>query len=247
LYNKKRQESRCNKKRIYRIMKENALLLPKSEKTRDERERTGKIITQESNMRWCSDCFEIVCFNGEKVYVSFILDCCDREVISFVSQSRPLLSDDIQSLMIMAVERRFGVLHTDREIEFLSDRGSIYRSYAVQLLARRIGLKSCFTRAYSPESNGMSEAFVKTIKRDYVCVSDCYSAEVTMKLLEGWIEDYNTAAPHSGLGMRSPSEYRKWREGTGIGEASSPAGGGMREGTQTSPIQKKDVLQVQVQ
>ena len=55
----------------------------------------------------------------------------------------------------------------------------------------------------------MSEAFVKTIKRDYVYVSDCYSAEVTMKLLEAWIKDYNTVAPHSGLGMRSPVEYRK--------------------------------------
>ena len=90
---------------------------------------------------------------------SFVLDCCDREVISYVSQSRPLLSDDIQSLMVMAVERRFGVFHTGREIEFLSDRGSIYRSYAVQLLARRIGLKSCFTRAYSPESNGDIRGF----------------------------------------------------------------------------------------
>ena len=67
-----------------------------------------------------------------------------------MSQSRPLLSDDIQSLMIMAVEGRFGAFHTGREIEFLSDRGSIYRSYAVQLLARKIGLRSCFTRAYSP-------------------------------------------------------------------------------------------------
>ena len=100
LYNTERQRlglSRYNKKRIYRIMKENALLLPKPEKTRDERKRTGKIITPKSNMRWCSDCFEIICFNGEKVYVSFVLDCCDREVISFVSHSRPLLSDDIQS------------------------------------------------------------------------------------------------------------------------------------------------------
>ena len=76
-------------------------------------------------------CNNAVCFNGEKVYVSFVLDCCDREVISYVSQSRPLLSDDIQSLMIMAVERRFGAFHTGREIEFLSDRGSIYRSCSV--------------------------------------------------------------------------------------------------------------------
>jgi len=172
LYNRDREKlnlPRYNKKRIYRIMKENDLILPKALKVREEREKTGKIITQQSDKRWCSDCFEILCFNGDKLYVSFVLDCCDREVISFISRDRPLLSDDIQSLMIMAVERRFaGELRTNRQIEFLSDRASIYRSYAVQLLARKIGLKSCFTRAYSPESNGMSEAFVNTIKRDYV-------------------------------------------------------------------------------
>ena len=235
-----------NKKRIYRIMKENALLLPQSKKTRKEHKRTGKIMTLQSNVRWCSDCFEIICFNGEKIYVSFVLDCCDREVISFVVQSRPLLSEDIQDLMILAVERRFEGLHTGREIEFLSDRGSIYRAYAVQLLARKIGLKSCFTRAYSPESNGMSEAFVKTIKRDYVYVSDCYSAEETEKLLERWIKDYNSVAPHSGLGMRSPEEYRKLRKEKEICEVCPPLGG-MRAGAQTSQIKKQDVLQVQDQ
>lgn len=212
LYNRERTGkglSRYNKKRIYRVMRENGLLLPKAVTHRKEHKRTGKVMTLHSNTRWCSDCFEIVCFNGEKVYVSFVLDTCDREVISVKASCCPLLSEDIEGLMISAVERRFNGYRTNREVEFLSDRGSIYRAYSVQLLARRLGLKSCFTRAYSPESNGMSEAFVKTIKRDYVYVSDCLDAKTTMELLKGWIYDYNHKAPHSGLGMRSPMEYRK--------------------------------------
>jgi putative transposase len=32
----------------------------------------------------------------------------------------------------------------------------------------RIGLVPCFTPVCSPESNGIAEAFVKTLKRDYV-------------------------------------------------------------------------------
>ncbi|MCY4513366.1 MAG: integrase core domain-containing protein [Bdellovibrionales bacterium] len=60
-----------------------------------------------------------------------------------------------------------------------------------------------------PESNGMSKAFVATLKRDYIYTSDCNSAQDIMKLFKNWIEDYNTVAPHSGLGMRSPVEYRK--------------------------------------
>ena len=87
---------------------------------------------------------------------------------------------------------------------------------------------------------------MKTMKRDYVYVSDCYSAEVTMKLLEGWIEDYNTVAPHSGLGMRSPLEYRKFKEGVGINEVCPPLEG-LREGVQISQVKKQDILQIQTQ
>ena len=46
----------------------------------------------------------------------------------------------------------------------------------------------------------MSEAFVATIKRDYVYTSDCKDVHV-MKLFKNWIRDYNNVAPHSGLGI----------------------------------------------
>jgi putative transposase len=54
----------------------------------------------------------------------------------------------------------------------------------------------------------MSEAFVNTIKRDYVYVNDCDKAENVMKMLRDWFMDYNQIAPHSSLGMKSPVEYR---------------------------------------
>jgi putative transposase len=198
---------RVNKKRVYRVMKIKGILLPKTETTR-EHQSTGKVMTLHPNTRWCSDGFEIKCFNGEKVYVAFVLDTCDREVISFVAQARPLLSEDIQAIMLNAVESRFPIGRADRQIEFLSDRGAIYRAYNVQSFARILNLKSCFTAAYSPESNGMAEALVKTIKRDYVYVSDCESAEMVLSMINGWFEDYNKTAPHSALGMKSPIEYR---------------------------------------
>ena len=67
-----------------------------------------------------------------------------------------------------------------------------------------------FQVAHSPQSKGMAEAFVRTIKRDYVYTSDCSSAQSVRKMLKQWIFDYNNVAPHSGLGMKSPVEYRKF-------------------------------------
>ena len=97
---------RYNKKRIYRIMKLNWAILPKSLRTR-EHQPTGVVMTLYSNARWCSDGFEKKCFNGEKVYVAFVLNRCDREAISCVASTRPLIPEDIQSLIIDLVEKKW--------------------------------------------------------------------------------------------------------------------------------------------
>jgi putative transposase len=64
------------------------------------------------------------------------------------------------------------------------------------------------TPAYSPESNGLAEAFVHSFKRDYVNIHELRDAESVLAQLGGWIDDYNRQAPHSALGMRPPADYR---------------------------------------
>jgi len=211
IINKKRKiegRTRYNRKRIFRVMELNGLLLKKEIVLR-EHQKTGEIITLHSNTRWCSDGLEIRCFNGEKVYVAFSLDCHDREAISYVASKNPLLATDIQNLMIQSVDARFEGGKTIRDIQWLSDRGSIYRALDTKQLGIDLGLVCCFTAAYSPQSNGMSEAFVGTLKRDYVYTNDCFDADAVLEMLPGWFKDYNEEAPHSGLGMMSPLEYKK--------------------------------------
>jgi putative transposase len=53
----------------------------------------------------------------------------------------------------------------------------------------------------------MAEAFVRTIKRDYVCVRPRPNAEAVLRQLPSWIAHYNEVHPHEALGYRSPSEF----------------------------------------
>ena len=59
-----------NHKRIYRIMKQSDLLLTRSEPLQNDRTHEGKVIVSASDKRWCSDGFEIKCWNGGKVLQS---------------------------------------------------------------------------------------------------------------------------------------------------------------------------------
>ena len=59
----------------------------------------------------------------------------------------------------------------------------------------------------SPQSNGMAEAFVRTLKRDYVRVSPVPDAESVLRQLPLWLEHYNELHPHRALGYRSPREF----------------------------------------
>lgn len=91
---------RVNPKRIYRIMREAKLLLArytgKATRTHD-----GQVVTLRSDLRWCSDSFEIHCWNGERVQVAFSLDCCDREVMSYVTTSAAITGAMIRDLMAL--------------------------------------------------------------------------------------------------------------------------------------------------
>ena len=76
---------------------------------------------------------------------------------------------------------------------------------------KALGIEDCKTAVGSPQSNGMAESFVKTLKRDYLPFIDLESAATALSSLPGVIKLYNEEHPHSALGYLSPMEYRKAR------------------------------------
>lgn len=217
LLNRRRAEQGkppVNHKRVYRIMKQNDLLLSRHT-GRPVRQHDGEIITLTPNTRWCSDVFAILCWNQEIVWVVFVMDCCDREVMSYIATTAGISGAMVRDLMTEAIEHRFGLVErVPHPIEWLSDNGSAYTAHETRAFALSAGLVPCTTPVQSPESNGMAEAFIKTFKRDYVYLHRLDSAPIVLEQLPGWFEDYNEVHPHKGLKMRSPREYRKCLNGT---------------------------------
>jgi transposase InsO family protein len=216
-----------NRKRIRRVMQLHGLMLPPRVHRRHGRPHLGQIRQAASNQRWCSDVFLIPCWSGEVVSVAFAIDCHDREVPAYVASPRPLTGADIRTLMDRTLWARFGeaTLKAPHAIQWLSDNGPQYTATATVLYAHELGLVPITTPAYSPESNGLAEAFVGTFKRDYLGDVDLTDAETVLAQLGGWFDDYNTQAPHSALGMRSPREYRAHVLTAAAGESTRSAAG----------------------
>lgn len=204
-----------NHKRVYRIMRAHQMLLARRYTERPDLPHDGKVIVMRSNLRWCSDGFEFTCWNGAIIRVAFIIDAHDREIIAWRGVVNCGISgSDIRDMMLEAVEKRFGTLRAPKTIEMLTDNGAPYTARETTIFAQQLNLKSCFTPVKSPQSNGMSEAFVKTFKRDYVQINPLPNAPTVLKLIAEWFEDYNENHPHSGLKMLSPREFRSAQTAT---------------------------------
>ncbi|HGV4242504.1 TPA: IS3 family transposase [Escherichia coli] len=201
-----------NAKRVYRTMRQNALLLERKPAVPpSKRAHTGRVAVKESNQRWCSDGFEFRCDNGEKLRVTFALDCCYREALHWAVTTGGFDSETVQDVMLGAVERRFGSELPASPVEWLTDNGSCYRANETRQFARMLGLEPKNTAVRSPESNGIAESFVKTIKRDYISIMPKPDGLTAAKNLAEAFEHYNEWHPHSALGYRSPREYlRQW-------------------------------------
>lgn len=100
--------------------------------------------------------------------VAFALDCCDREIMSWVANTKGIDAVLVCDLMMQTVENRFGSnCKPPKTIEWLTDNGSCYTAADTRSFARQLGLNPVTVPVTSPQSSGMAESIVKTLKRDY--------------------------------------------------------------------------------
>ncbi len=195
----------------HRFMKENNLLLNRGRTRGTNREHTGKISVDTPNTRWASDITSIKCWNGEKLRLAIILDCCDRSVIAW-KVGKCMQASDIEFLVQESLFVRFGEqLPPKGQLQFLHDNGPEYIEKELNKSLASWNIESCSTPTYSPQSNGMCESFNGTFKRDYVYENCLDNPKVVIGMIPEWIEEYNSYAPHSALGMKTPIEFFNYK------------------------------------
>ena len=192
---------------VNRFMKEEGLLIKQNRTRGSNRLHTGQIAVSEPNTRWASDITSIKCWNGQKLRFTYILDCCDRSIIAWKADIR-MQACDIEIMLQEALFKRFGEgLPKKGTLQFLHDNGPEYIEKRLAKSITEWNIMNCNTPTYSPQSNGMCEAFNGTFKRDYVYENCLDNPSVVYEQIQKWVDQYNQYAPHSALGMKTPTEF----------------------------------------
>lgn len=89
--------------------------------------------------------------------------------------------------------------------------GYSYRDRHTRAFVLDIGLQPLTTPVCSPQTNGMAESFVKTMKRDYIAFMPKPDARTAIANLGLASQQYNEHHPHSALKYPSPRAFRQLR------------------------------------
>ncbi len=162
-----------------------------------------------SDQSWYSDGFELSCYDGEKLRVTFALDCCNRKAIDWAASTGGYNKAAVQDVMSSAIEKRFGDKRAEQAIQKLTDNASGCTSHETRQFSRKMNLESCTTAVSSPKGNGMAERFVKTLKEDYIAFMSKPDVSMVLHNLAVAFEHYNEN--NCACGYLSPREYRRPR------------------------------------
>lgn len=198
-----------NKKKVQRIMRRNGWgvkIRPKGFRPRVEAWRSVSALPNE---RWATDMTHFFCEDSGWCHVISVIDCWNREIIGYrVSKGQD--SRVAEGALEDALIRRFHLNKAQAHRLFLrSDNGLIFTSKRYMKLVGKYGLEPEYITPYSPEQNGVIERFMRTLKEECIWLHRFSSFSQARRIIEAWIEEYNTQRPHQELGYQAPVEYRE--------------------------------------
>ena len=158
-----------------------------------------------SEHKWYSDLTEFK-LNGQKTYLSPIIDGCTQEIIAYTISRSPNLKQTMD--MLRQAWRKHPALNG---LVFHTDQGWQYQHQQFQAWLKDHGIEQSMSRKGNSLDDGLMEGFFGILKREMF-----YGFERTFKnlnTLEGaiskYIDYYNTKRIKTKLRGLTPLEYRK--------------------------------------
>ena len=196
------------KNRVYRLLKENQLLVLPNTKLKAKRSsHRSKPRAKIPNQFWGTDMTKVRLHSWGWVYVHIVLDWCTKEIIGHYVSTTSKTNDWLEALH-RAVNNRFpnGIHSKKGKPKLISDNGCQPTSLAFMQACSTLKIKQIFTTWNNPKGNADTERVFRTLKEDLVWINEWdlpfeFSAD-----LDTWIHHYNTDFPHQSLAYKTPAQ-----------------------------------------
>ena len=155
------------------------------------------------NEKWLTDVTEFKWYEGlavHKVYLSAILDLCDRRIVSYA------ISEHNDSPLVYKTFDRAVADNPDAHPLFHSDRGFQYTSRTFHHKLEQAGMKQSMSRVGRCIDNGPMEGFWGILKRECYYGKQFNSKQSLVQTIEGYIRYYNNRRVQRNLGVLTPME-----------------------------------------
>jgi len=202
-----REGWRVNHKRVYRIYKQEGLMMRPKKPRRHvtASRRMERVEATAPNEVWSMDFMSDELCDGQRIRLLTLVDNFTRESLAIE------VDFHLGGHRVVEVLQHLGKTR-DLPKTIRVDNGPEFISKAIDQWAYLNGVELDFSRPGKPTDNAFIEAFNGRLRQECLNENWFLSLEDAGEKVEVWREEYNMHRPHGALDNLSPVEFAKTRE-----------------------------------
>jgi transposase InsO family protein len=187
--------------RIYRLYREEGLAVRKRRaRRRAVGTRAPILVEARPNARWSLDFVHDQFACGRRFRVLNIVDDVIRECLAAIADTS-ISGRRVARELTLLIGRR------GKPDMIVSDHGTEFTSDAILAWTRDHRVGWHYIAPGKPMQNGYIESFNGRMRDELLNESLFFGLDHVRSVLTEWVEDYNTARPHSSLGYQTPAAF----------------------------------------
>ena len=207
---------RVSRKRVLRLMRDNALLSPHRARRRTDTAHDRHITTAAPNIMWAIDATQITTAQDGKVWLFGVAEHWNAELLGWHVTKSGTRYEAVQALG-MAVRQQFGHLSAGaaRGLALRHDHGSNFMADVFQKQIGFWGMAPSYAFVAEPETNGVIERLFRTLKDQAIHGRIFQTIDEVRDAVRAFVARYNAEWLVEKNGHRSPLDARAaWLEQT---------------------------------
>jgi transposase InsO family protein len=187
--------------RIYRLYREEGLSVRKRQaRRRAVGTRAPILVEAKANARWSLDFVHDQFTNGRRFRILNVVDDVTRECLAAIPDTS-ISGKRVARELTTLIERR------GKPGMIVSDNGTELTSNAILTWCTEHRIEWHYIAPGKPMQNGYMESFNGRMRDELLNESLFFGLDHARELIASWVEDYNTARPHSSLGYQTPQAF----------------------------------------